>query len=126
MILRLFVLLLIIATIALAINCISHLISQNKAPGTQESIPVDSCEGGTTERLENGLGTLSDRAVAAYQYQRMKDSLMKNGGEELSEEMMATFDKVAIHLATIGTNIKPEEVQTESKNGLPPGWDVIS
>lgn len=73
-------------------------------------------------------GTLEDRNIAALQYEKMKNSLKKHGMENMDNQMMDAFHKVAIKLSTIGTNATPQEVEETLKEnkekGLPGGWSL--
>lgn len=89
----------------------------------QDYVPVD-----TTERLEDSLGTLSDRAVAALQYQRLEDSFNKNCADaEITDAVRHNFRKMAVQLATIGTKVDPKEVESmvQGDGTLPPGWELM-
>ena len=119
MMINILILLVIVTAIAVIVSIAG---SSKEAPGEEKIILVDNHKADTTERLENSLGTLSDRAVAALQYKRMEDSFMKNGGDQVRNQVRRSFENMAKQLATIGTNVKPEDVQTTTKDGLPPGW----
>jgi hypothetical protein len=71
------------------------------------------------------MATLSDRAIAATQYQMLEDSFKRNCSEDdMTEDVKKTFNHLASHLATIGTKVDPNEVLTPVKEGVPPGWDL--
>ena len=88
----------------------------------QDYVPMN-----TTEQLEDSLGTLSDRAVAALQYQRLEDSFNRNCADaEITDDIKHNFRKMAVQLATIGTNIDPKELESmvHGDGTLPPGWEL--
>jgi len=128
MMINILILLLAVTVIAVVVSIVGN---SNKAPQELKTPTVDNHKPDTTERLEESLGTLSDRAKAALQYQRLKNNFEKNCQRDPETAAMVTnkvkhnFDKMARQLATIGTNVNPEDVQTTvSKNGLPPGWEL--
>ena len=90
----------------------------------QDYVPVD-----TTEQLEDSFGTLSDRAVAALQYQRLEDSFNRNCADaEITDDIKHNFRKMAVQLATIGTKVDPKEVESmvHGDGTLPPGWELTN
>lgn len=122
------ILLLIVTIIAVVVSIVG---SSNKAPQELKNIKVDNHKEDVTERIENSLGTLSDRSVAALQYQRLKHSFEENCKRDpeiagmITNQVRDNFETMAKTLATIGTHLNPEEVPTTvDENGLPPGWEV--
>lgn len=127
MITNVIILVLLVVFIAIVVN----LIGEPKEARTEAiAMPVDNHKDDTTERLENSLGTLSDRAVAARQYQMMKNSFEENclrdpeSASMITNQVRDNFEQMAKQLATIGTNVSPEDVDKPLKDGLPLGWDL--
>ena len=119
------ILLLVVTVIAVVVSIVGN---SKEAPQGVKITLVDNHKEDTTERIEDSLGTLSDRAVAALQYQRMQNSFKKNCERDPEAAAMVTnqvrdnFEHMAKCLATIGTSIKPEDVPTSTDGILPPGW----
>lgn len=127
MITNIIILLVVVAAIAGIVSLVG-----SSGNGVQESIDVkekdqDYVPVDTTEQLEDSLGTLSDRAVAALQYQRLEDSFNRNCADaEITDDIKHNFRKMAVQLATIGTNVDPKEVESmvHGDGTLPPGWEL--
>ena len=127
MITNIIILLVVVAVIA---GIVSLVGSSGK--GVQESVDIkeedqDYVPVDTTEQLEDSFGTLSDRAVAALQYQRLEDSFNKNCADaDINDAVKHNFRKMAVQLATIGTKVDPHEVETmiQGDGTLPPGWEL--
>lgn len=127
MIANILILLLVVTVIAVVVSIVGN---SKESPQDVKITLVDNHKEDTTERIEDSLGTLSDRAVAALQYQRMQNSFKENcegcpeNAETITNQVRDNFEKVAKLLATIGTNIKPEDVPTSTDGILPPGWTL--
>lgn len=127
MITNIIILLVVVAVIAGIVSLVG-----SSGNGVQESIDVkekdqDYVPVDTTEQLEDSLGTLSDRAVAALQYQRLEDSFNRNCADaEITDGIKHNFRKMAVQLATIGTKVDPKEVESmvHGDDTLPPGWEL--
>ena len=128
MITNIIILLVVVAVIA---GIVSLVGSSGK--GVQESVDIkeedqDYVPVDTTEQLEDSLGTLSDRAVAALQYQRLENSFNRNCTDaEITDDIKHNFRKMAVQLATIGTKVDPKEVESmiQGDGTLPPGWELM-
>lgn len=118
------ILLVVVTIIAVVVNTVGS--SKGGVPDTIVREKKDPTTLETSERMEeNSLGTLSDRAVAAHQYQMLKDSFEKNTAyQDVPEKVKSTFNKMAKQLATIGTNVDPEDVNRLPNQYLPPGWGL--
>lgn len=127
MITNILILLLVVTVIAIVVSMVG---SSKEAPQDVKIMLVDNHKEDTTERLENSLGTLSDRAVAARQYQMLKNSFEENclrdpeSASMITNQVRDNFEQMAKQLATIGTNVSPEDVDKPLKDGLPLGWDL--
>ena len=127
MITNIIILLVVVAVIA---GIVSLVGSSGK--GVQESVDIkeedqDYVPVDTTEQLEDSLGTLSDRAVAALQYQRLENSFNRNCADaDIDDAVKHNFRKMAVQLATIGTKVDPSEVESmiQGDGTLPPGWEL--
>ena len=127
MITNIIILLVVVAVIAGIVSLVG-----SSGNGVQESIDVkeegqDYVPVDTTEQLEDSFGTLSDRAVAALQYQRLEDSFNRNCVDaEITDDIKHNFRKMAVQLATIGTKVDPKEVESmiQGDGTLPPGWEL--
>ena len=128
MITNIIILLVVVAVIAGIVSLVG-----SSGNGVQESIDVkeedqDYVPVDTTEQLEDSFGTLSDRAVAALQYQRLENSFNRNCADaDINDAMKHNFRKMAVQLATIGTNVDPKEVESmiQGDGTLPPGWELM-
>ena len=127
MITNILILLLVVTVIAVVVSIVGN---SKEVPQDVKITLVDNHKEDTTERIEDSLGTLSDRAVAALQYQRMQNSFKENcerdpeAAEMVTNQVRDNFDHMAKCLATIGTNIKPEDVPTSTDGVIPPGWTL--
>lgn len=113
---------LIIITILAVIYFSSHQDNQD-----EDYIPLDKpvIKYEEDDMSQSYQGTLEDRNIAALQYENMKKSLKKHGIEDMDNQMMDAFHKVAIKLSTIGTNATPQEAQeTPKEKGIPGGWSL--
>lgn len=110
------IILIVVTVIALVVNGVDSKHPQTEPPKQDGIAEDESC---------NFSGTLTDRNVAALNYVRMRESLRKNSNnfKDLPDGVMENFDYVASHLATIGTNARPEDV-LRGQNGLPAGWGL--
>lgn len=124
------ILLVVVTVIAVVVNAVGS--SKGGVPDTIEGEKKDQATLEVSERMEqNSLGTLSDRAVAALQYQRLKNSFEENcmrdpeSAEMITNRVRGNFERMAKTLATIGTRLNPEDVPTTTdKYELPPGWGL--
>ena len=120
---------LILLLVVVAITLLTNLIGSSNG-GVQDTVKREETPDKSEIIEKNSIGTLSDRAVAAIQYQRLKNSFEENCNRDPESAKMITnkvkhnFDKMARQLATIGTNVNPEEIDITSKDGLPPGWEL--
>ena len=118
------ILLVVVTVIAVVVNAVGS--SKGGVPDTIEGEKKDQATLDISERMEqNSLGTLSDRAVAAHQYQMLKDSFEKNtASQDVPENAKSAFNKMAKQLATIGTNVDPDDVNRSPNQYLPAGWGL--
>lgn len=123
------ILLVVVTIIAVVVNTVGS--SKGGVPDTIVGEKKDPATLEVSERMEeNSLGTLSDRAVAALQYQRLKNSFEENCKRDPESAKMITnrvrnnFEHMAKQLATIGTNVGPEDVNRSPNQYLPPGWGL--
>lgn len=129
MITNIIILLVVVAVIAGIVSLVG-----SSGNGVQESIDVkekdqDYVPVDTTEQLEDSFGTLSDRAVAALQYQRLEDSFNRNCADaDIDDAVKHNFRKMAVQLTTIGTKVDPKEVESmvHGDGTLPPGWELTN
>jgi hypothetical protein len=125
MITKILILLVIVTVIAVITTLVGS--SKGGVPETLQMAKEDPLTAPVTptEALGDSMATLTDRAIAATQYQMLEDSFNKHCPEDaMTEDVKKTFRHMASHLATIGTNVDPNEVLTPVKDGVPPGWDL--
>lgn len=124
MIIKILILLAIVTVIAVIVSIIGSAKGAIVVEEREAVLPMTEPTT-TADMLGDSMATLSDRAIAAAQYQRLEDSFKRNCSEDdMTEDIKKTFNHLASHLATIGTNVDPNEVLTPVKEGVPPGWDL--
>lgn len=113
---------LIILIVVTVVAVIASIVG-NSDSGKKDEQPIKVSE--SDDKSTEYFGTLESRNVAALNYERMLNSLKKNSNDfrDLPPQVMKSFDHMATHLATIGTDADPQEWK-KTKNGLPPLWAV--
>jgi hypothetical protein len=124
MITKILILLAIVTVIAVIVSIIGSAKGEIVVEEKEAVLPMTEPTT-TADMLGDSMATLSDRAIAATQYQMLEDSFKRNCSEDdMTEDVKKTFNHLASHLATIGTKVDPNEVLTPVKEGVPPGWDL--
>ena len=124
MITKILILLAIVTVIAVIVSIVYSIKGEIVVVEREAVLPMTEPTT-TADMLGDSMATLSDRAIAATQYQMLEDSFNKHCPEDaMTEDVKKTFRHMASHLATIGTNVDPNEVLTPVKEGVPPGWDL--
>ena len=124
MITKILILLAIVTVIAVIVSIIGSAKGEIVVEEREAVLPMTEPTT-TADMLGDSMATLSDRAIAAAQYQRLEDSFKRNCSEDdMTEDVKKAFRHMASQLATIGTNVNPNEVLTPVKEGVPPGWDL--
>lgn len=113
----------LIILIAVTVVAVIASIVANSDGGKKDEQPIKVSDG--SDKSTEYFGTLEGRNVAALNYEMMLNSLKKNSNDfrDLPPQVMKTFDHMATHLATIGTDADPQE-RKKAKDGLPPLWAV--
>ena len=113
----------LIILIAVTVVLVIASIVGNSDGGEKDEQPIKVSDGG--DKSTEYFGTLEDRNAAALNYERMLNSLKNNSNDfrDLPPQVMKSFDHMATHLATIGTDADPQEWK-KTKDGLPPLWAV--